>query len=112
MPFSTFCTNKNCGQIMEPYLDPQSDKAYCSNCDGELVNLTSFVKNQMKMFKQYKQKQSKPFAVKCAKCGREERPKIFNDDIVCGHCNKSMDNLSPIFKNMLKEKLRTTDKDV
>jgi hypothetical protein len=112
MAFSTFCTTKGCGKIQEPYLNPVDNKVYCSLCDNEIVNLTPFVKNQMKMSKQFKQKSAKPFAVKCAKCNREERPKIVNDDVVCGVCSKPLDNLSPIFKNMLKEKLRTTDKDV
>lgn len=112
MAFSTFCTNKGCGKVQEPYLDPQTNKIHCSMCDGEIVNITQFVKTQMKSNKQYKQKQAKPFAVKCAKCNREERPKIVSDDIVCGICSKPLDNLSPIFKNMLKEKLKTVDKDL
>jgi predicted transglutaminase-like protease len=112
MAFSTFCTNKGCGKIQEPYLDPQTNKVHCSLCDQEIVNLTPFVKSQMKSMKQYKKKEAKPFAVKCAKCGREERPKVVANDIVCGVCSQPMDNLSPIFKNMLKEKLRTADKDV
>lgn len=112
MAFSTFCTNKGCGQIQEPYLDPKDNKVYCSKCDKELVNITPFVKNQMKNSKQFRAKQSKPFVFKCLKCGREERPKNINDDIVCGVCEKSLDNLSPIFKNMLKEKLKTIDKEV
>ena len=112
MPFSTFCTNKGCGKIQEPFLDPQDDKVYCSACEGEITNITHFVKIQMKSMKQYRQRQPKPFAVKCGKCGREERPKIANDDIVCGACAQPMDNLSPIFKNMLKQRLRSIDKDV
>lgn len=112
MPFSTYCTNKGCGKIQEPFLDPQDNKVYCSLCEGEITNLTPFVKQQMKMSKQYRQKQAKPFACKCAKCGREERPKIANNDIVCGACLQPMDNLSPIFKNMLMLRLRSVDKDV
>lgn len=112
MPFSTFCPNKGCGKIQEPYIDPKDSKVYCSLCDGEITNITPFVKTQMKSTKQFKKKSAKPFAVKCAKCGREERPKVVANDIVCGVCNQPMDNLSPIFKNMLKEKLRTVDKDV
>lgn len=112
MAFSTNCTTKGCGKIQEPYLDPQTNTVHCSLCDNEIVNLTSFVKVQMKSAKQFKQRQAKPFAVKCAKCGKEERPQIVDNDIVCGVCLKPMDNLSPIFKNMLKEKLKTTDKDV
>jgi len=112
MAFSTFCTTKGCGKIQEPFLDPQDNKVYCSLCEGEITNLTPFVKNQMKASKQFRQKKIKPFAVKCMKCGREERPKVENNDIVCGVCSQPMDNLSPIFKNMLKEKLKTIDKEV
>lgn len=112
MAFSTFCTTKGCGKIQEPYLNPADNKVYCSLCDSEITNLTQFVKNQMKMSKQFKQKQAKPFAVKCAKCNREEQPKIVGNDIVCGLCSKPLDNLSPIFKNMLMQKLRTANKDV
>jgi ribosomal protein S27E len=113
MPFSTFCSNKGCGKIQEPYLDPQTNKVFCSLCEGEITNLTPFTKNQMKMNKQFRQKQPKPFAVKCGKCGREERPKLTAaDDIVCGVCSQPLDNLSPIFKNMLKDKLKNVDKDV
>lgn len=113
MAFSTFCTNKGCGKIQEPYIDPQTNKVFCSACDGEISNLTQFTKNQMKMSKQFRKKEPKPFAVKCGKCGREERPKLApKDDIVCGACGQSLDNLSPIFKNMLKDKLKSVDKDV
>lgn len=112
MAFSTFCTTKGCGKIQEPYLDPQDSKVYCSLCDGEITNLTQFVKNQMKSNKQFRTKKTKPFVFKCNKCNREERPKVVKDDIVCGACSQPMDNLSPIFKNMLKEKLKSIDQDV
>lgn len=112
MAFSIQCSNKGCLKLQEPYIDPKADKVYCSLCDGELSNVTYFVKVQLKQLKQYKQKSAKPFAVKCSKCGKEERPKVVQDDVVCGSCSKSLDNLTPIFKNMLKEKLKTTDKDV
>ena len=112
MAFSTFCTNKGCGKIQEPYLDPQDNKVYCSACDKEITNITAFVKVQMKSMKQFKKKAAKPFVFKCLKCNKEERPKIVQDEVVCGVCLKPLDNLSPIFKNMLKEKLKTVDQDV
>ena len=106
------CTNKGCCQQMEPYLDVASDKVYCSKCDREIPNVTYFTKVQMKSLKQFKQKVAVSFAVKCAKCGQEVRPKLVNDDVICGACNKPLDNLSVPFKNMLKEKLKTVGKDV
>jgi DNA-directed RNA polymerase subunit M/transcription elongation factor TFIIS len=106
------CTNKGCGDTMEPYLDPQTDKVYCSKCDKEIVNVTYFAKAQMKASKQFKKKVIASFAVKCPKCGAEERPKLVKDDIVCRACQKPMDHLSEPFKIMLKDKLKTAGKDV
>ncbi len=111
MAFSTYCSTKGCGKTMEPYLDISDNKVYCSNCNSEIPNITSFVKLQMKQNKQFKQKQTKTFSVKCIKCNKDEQPKILNNEVVCGACSKSLDNLTPIFKNMLKEKLKTVDKD-
>jgi hypothetical protein len=112
MAFSTFCTNKGCGKIQEPYLDPKDNKVYCSECDREITNITPFVKIQMKSMKQFRQTKPKPFAVKCPACGREEQPMHLGDDIVCSMCGDPLNNLSPIFKNMLKEKLKNANKDV
>jgi ribosomal protein L34E len=112
MAFSTFCTNKGCGANMTPYLDPQDNKVYCEKCDNEITNITQFAKSQMKANKQFKQKQNKPFVFKCNNCKKEDTPIILNNDVVCGSCQKPLDNLSPIFKNMLKDKLKTTKKDV
>lgn len=112
MPFSTFCTNKGCGKQMEPYLDPKTDKVYCSLCDKELPNMTYFAKVQMKSLKQYKQKQAVVFGVKCQSCGKEAQPKVVGDDIVCPSCNKAHEHLSEPFKIMLRDKLKTVNKDV
>jgi DNA-directed RNA polymerase subunit RPC12/RpoP len=112
MPFSMICTTKGCGKAMEPYLDPKTDKVYCSLCNQEITNVTYFAKMQMKTLKQFKQKTVVSFAVKCVRCGKEARPKLVNDDVVCSGCNKPLDNLSIPFKNMLKEQLKTVGKDI
>ncbi|HET8792659.1 MAG TPA: hypothetical protein VFM31_02610 [Nitrososphaeraceae archaeon] len=112
MPFMTHCTNKGCGKQMEPYIDPKDDKVYCADCDRELTTITHFAKIQMKSFKQFKQKKGMSFAVKCKNCGKDERPKIVKDDIVCPACNKPHTHLSEPFKIMLKEKLKTVGQDV
>lgn len=111
MAFSTFCTNKGCGKIQEPYLDPKDDKVYCSACDQEIVNITHFVKIQMKSMKQYRQKSNKPFSVKCPACNKDDCPILLKGEIACSGCGGNLPNLSPIFKNMLKEKLRGSSKD-
>jgi rRNA maturation endonuclease Nob1 len=106
------CTTKGCGKTMEPYLDPNTDKVYCSLCDGEITNITHFAKVQMKTLKQFKQKKVISFAVKCQKCGKEDRPKLVGEDIICRSCKKPMDHLSEPFKIMLREKLKTAGQDV
>lgn len=115
MPFAMFCQHKGCkgtGSQMEPYLDSKTDKVYCSLCDQELPNVTYFVKVQMKALKQFRQKQAVAFGVKCQSCGKEAQPKVVNDDIVCPACTKPHTHLSEPFKMMLKDKLRTANKDV
>lgn len=112
MAFTTTCTLKGCGQLMQPYLDPQTDKVHCSSCDGEMSQITSFVKQQLKMNKQYRPKKTVAFAVKCTKCGKEDRPLLMNDDVYCPSCKSPHSHLSTPFKLMLKEKLKTVGKDV
>lgn len=112
MAFTMPCTNKGCGKQMEPYIDPKEDKVYCSLCDKEIANVTYFAKMQMKSSKQFKPKNTTSFSCKCLKCGKEGRPKNVNNVIVCGSCNKPLDNLSEPFKIMLKERLKSVDKDV
>ena len=112
MPISLNCTNKGCGKSNEPYIDLSDNKVYCSLCEREITNVTIFTVNLMKSSKQVRQKKTTAFAIKCPKCSREERPKLLNNDVVCGACSKSLDNLSLAFKNMLKEKLKTINKDV
>lgn len=98
--------------MQEPYIDPKTDKVYCSLCDKEIVNVTYFTKVQMKSLKQFKQKTTISFGVKCDKCGKEDRPKLINDNVVCSSCNKPLDKLSVPFINMLKKELKTVGKDV
>jgi len=112
MPFCMTCTTKGCGQVMEPYIDPKTDKVYCSECDKEISNVTHFAKVQMKTLKQFRQKKVVSFAVKCQKCGKEERPKVVGEDIVCPACKKPHEHLSEPFKIMLRDKLRTVSQDV
>lgn len=112
MAFTITCGLRNCGQLMQPYLDPQTDKVHCSACDGEMPQITAFVKQQLKMNKQYRQKKTIAFAVKCSKCGKEDRPLLNNNDIICPSCKNPHTHLSEPFKLMLKEKLKTAGKDV
>lgn len=102
---------KKCGET-EPYLDPKTEKVYCSKCDKEMTNVTHFTKMTLKTLKQFRQKQTVPFGVKCQNCEKEAQPKIVGDDIVCPRCLKAHTHLSEPFKIMLRDKLKTANKDV
>jgi hypothetical protein len=112
MAFSMNCSNKGCGAFQEPYIDPATNKVYCSICDKEIQNVTIFTKNQMKSSKQFKKKTTTSFAVKCDKCGKEDRPKLLNNNVVCSSCKKPLDNLSEAFIYMLKQKLKGFSSDI
>lgn len=106
MPFSMQCINKGCGKQMEPYIDPKTDKVYCSLCNLEISNVTHFAKVQMKALKQYRPKTGSAFSVKCTKCGKEDRPLLVGENIICSGCKNKHDQLSEPFKIMLREKLK------
>ncbi len=112
MPFSTFCTYKECGKQMEPFLDPKTNKAYCALCEKELTSLTHFAKVQMKALKQFREKKKIPFGVKCKNCEKEDQPLVVKNDIVCPGCKKPHTHLSEPFKIMLREQLKTANKDI
>ena len=112
MGFSIQCFNKGCNKLQEPYIDKDTNKAHCSECDKELPNISSFAINQMKANKQYKQKKAVSFSVKCTSCGKEDRPKILNKKICCITCEKEITSISEPFKIMLFETLKTVEKDV
>lgn len=109
--FNTICPHKGCHKQMAPYIDPKTDIVYCSDCDKEIPNLTHFAKMQMKSSKQYKPKSTTSFSIKCKFCSKEARPLLNNKDILCPTCKKPHD-LSEPFKIMLREKLKTADKDI
>lgn len=111
MAFTTCCTNRGCGKQMEPYIDPKTEKVFCSICNKEIINITYFAKAQLKSLKQFKPKVQTSFSVKCDKCGQEGRPKLIKDELFCCMCNVILSNLSLPFKNMLKEQLLKVDKD-
>ena len=106
MPFAMSCPNKGCGSHMEPYLDQGDNKVYCSSCDKEIMNVTQFVKSQMKSLKQFRPKKTVAFGVKCQKCSKEDMPKLSKDKFMCPHCNNVHSHLSEPFKLILKDKLK------
>lgn len=110
--FSMSCTNKGCYKQMEPFIDPKTDKVYCSICEGEMSNVTHFAKIQMKSLKQFRKKNTVSFSIKCNLCGKEDRPILIGEDVVCSSCKKPLAQLSEPFKIMLREKLKTVSQDI
>lgn len=102
MAFNMICVSKGCGELQEPYLDPDTNKVYCSVCNNEIVNITIFAINQMKMNKQYRKKSKTPFSVVCSSCKAQEQPIVEDGELLCAACFKTLDNLSPHFKIMYK----------
>jgi len=119
MPLSIVCNNsftddkgkkRTCGQV-EPFMDPKTEKVFCPNCDSELT-VNHFTKVTLKNLKQFRQKTAIPFAVKCKNCNKESQPKVVGKDIICPSCNKKHEHLSEPFKIMLRDKLKTANKDI
>lgn len=110
MPFTMPCNTKGCG-IQQPYLDPKTDKVYCSKCEQEINNVTYFAKVQMKTLKQYREKKGESFSVKCNHCSNEHRPLQVNDKYLCSKCKQEL-NVSEAFKLILKNFLPSADKEL
>lgn len=98
------CSNKGCGQMQSPYIDPKTDKVYCSLCDKEIKEATHFAKVQMKSLKQYREKKGRSFSVKCSLCNNEDRPLSEGNKYLCSSCKKEL-NISDAFKLILKNYL-------
>ena|ERR1035437_5538083 len=119
MPLALNCINsyidekgkqRRCGQV-EPYMDPKTEQVFCPLCNKEMV-VTHFTKVTLKNLKQFLQKSTQTFNVKCKNCNKEDQPKIINNEVVCPSCNKKHEHLSEPFKIMLKAQLKTANKDI
>ncbi len=100
-----------CAKYQTPYLDPKSQKVYCSACNEDYT-VNHFVKTQLKALKQYREVNKTSFSVKCNKCNKEDRPLLVDNEIMCGACGKEIDHLTDFFKDMLRKQLRKADKEV
>lgn len=109
MALSTVCPT--CNKQMEPYLDKKSDLVYCDLCNAD-IKANHFIKIQMKTLKQYKEKKTVPFAVKCQKCQLEDQPEIKGEKVICPKCKTEHTHLSEPFRLMLKNNLKNFKKDI
>lgn len=97
MGFLMTCTNKGCYKTMEPLLNLEDNKVYCTYCNKYMVNVSPFTVNQMKHLNQVKK--SSParvaFSVTCPKCSEKALPKISGDIVICSNCNAELNNILP-----------------
>ena len=100
-----------CKKMQSPTLNPKNHDVYCELC-GEKITVGHFVLAQLKALKQYAEPKKTPFAVKCPKCGKEEKPRDTGAEIVCGACDEPLEHLTDTFKRMLRTVLGKVDKDV
>ena len=107
MAFLLNCDNKGCNKVSEAKLDVNSNQVICSECGGEIKNVSSFAKNQMKALGQTMKSaaKQKPYAVKCGNCDETDTPKLENNKIVCVKCG-APSKMSAPFEKMLREHIK------
>lgn len=96
MSYYMFCTNKGCHKEMEPVLDLETDKCYCSQCSNE-VEINHFTKTTLRTLGQIKRAPEikDSLSLTCEKCKHQARPKVSKDKLLCQKCEQEF-NLHPI----------------
>lgn len=108
MAFTTYCTNKGCLKQMEPVIDKATKKVFCTECGGEVENITSFMKNQMVVMGQIKKAigPKHSWSVKCQECSAEKPPKLGKkNELLCSSCGVEL-KVSKPFAEVLRQKLK------
>lgn len=106
MPFSMNCTNKGCGQLVEPTLNTQDNEVYCTSCDRIIANVPIFTKNSLKSMGQIKRGTKSAFGVRCESCKQNSLPKMNGSDFICKLCGKKITTISKAFEPILKQKIK------
>jgi hypothetical protein len=101
MSFLFQCPNKDCKKVTELVLDPQTNLAHCSDCDCEISEVTSFVKNSLRGIKKFRdsKKRAASFAMACKNCHKKMTPLLIKNNLHCPEC-RNMHEVSPHFKNV------------
>lgn len=108
MGFLIYCTNKGCGEQVEPLLDTSSDEVYCTSCNKVMLGVTHFAKVQMKALGQVKKavKQTTPFQITCPGCKQRGTPNVKNG-VTCSSCGINLeDKISKPILHALKQSLQ------
>lgn len=106
MAISINCTNKGCGKYNEVVLDAKTNQVFCSACDKEILDVSHFVKTQLKALKQIRRAKKQAFAIKCNDCKSEGMPKLVDDKFVCAMCSKPVivsKPFEPLLRKAIKE---------
>jgi hypothetical protein len=83
--------NINCrenGGMTDASLDVKTGRAVCNDCGDELINISSYTKNSMKMVGDViRGKNRKAFIFSCEECGESKEVDIIGDKIVGAECD-------------------------
>lgn len=109
MPMRICCQTKGCYKETEAYLDLDTNKVFCAECDNEIPNITSFTKQQLKNLKQYKVKEKVAYSVKCKSCSKDLLPIVIKDKLACPVCKSEHKHLSVPFALLIKSKIHDKD---
>lgn len=108
MGFLMYCDNKKCGKSQEPMLDKDTDEVFCSACGEIINNVTPFAKTSMRSMSQFKRtvKSQEAFAVKCDKCAKMSRPKLYQNNLICPHCGQEHTSLTATYTHAVKQYIK------
>jgi rRNA maturation protein Nop10 len=116
MVFITFCDNKGCRQEMEPVVDKETLKAYCTVCGEEINCIAEPMRRHLVASGQVRKLDKKRlgFAQKCPYCEKTEVPviKVIDEQggreiLTCAHCGKHLDKIPAPFAEMLKMQIKS-----
>src|ERR1039457_4598092 len=102
MGFAINCNNRGCNKMQEPLLDTRDNKVYCSDCNKEINNVSSFAKTQMKSLGQVK-RPDKALAIECQSCHKAGTPALEKDKLVCSWCGKDHTKISKSFEIIIRD---------
>ena len=104
-----YCNNKGCGKEQEPLLDVSDNEVYCSECGGNIKEVTVFAKTQMRSMGQIKRERrvQQAFAVACSPCKLAATPMLIDKKLCCPKCKTEHTNISKPMIAAIKEYLKT-----
>lgn len=101
MSFLLQCQNKDCKKITDVVVDKETKLAYCSDCDSQMTNVTSFVKHSLFSMKKFRtpKKSASSYALECKACHKKMTPLLVKSELCCPECREPH-QVTSHFKNM------------